>query len=883
MAYLCSYQCLWLYFILGQFNTLHIRADWPSPSSSRVQLLGLFHDTPNGSKPLTSSVHSRAMFKSAVMLSQQYQVRVNGEVLGWRAIDTTDDVMDTMRNVCVVVSASNIVGIVGPGLSKEASVIALFAGTLGIPAISYSATSYDLSDRNIYSTFYRTVPADSTGALAIAQLFIRFNWTSCVIVYQNDAFGTNGAKAISEAFHRYNLTVTQTISFNIEMHRIQGDLKQLLTSSPTRLVILWAQEDLAVLVVQNALDVDVFGPHFTWVLSANIPLSSFDEKWRPKLVGMLLMEPAVGSAVNAPTNTSLLTKSYRMWQKYELDSFPGPDKVHSYAIFAFDAAWLLIQSLARLCSTSTPNSSPCISIEASALCFDRRLRNASAFFREVDTTTLLGVSGPVQFGRNTTDRVSGSYYILKNVQHSAAGLRYVPVLVWSSSAVWTVATHGSTIIWPGSILVPPSGTPSAFGVTFRIIVFEVPPFTMKTEVIGHSGTKTTKLVGYLPDLIEHLQKKMGFTPQITMASSNLTYNQLVNAVANNEYDMVVADLIITAARREKVGFSTSIFDTSLRLIIRDESTTRLELLGYLKPFSRSLWFILLGAVIYAGLLIILFEGRENEALRDRSIVSKIAMSMWYSLGTIMGFGIDFNVSTAAGRLLTVGLSILSLILVAAYTANLASDLTVKKAKGLLSGIDDIKNGKVAFSRLGIPIDSAIEDYYLREVSSGSRNFYPLPTMSAAYSSLLDRTIDAAILDIGLSEYATNFLYCDLTLIGADFGRSTYGIAFQKNWIYAKDLDVSLLRLREAGVFEELKRKWFEGKVCSDVFETSTAMGIESMAGLFLTFAVISVLSVTLFAWLKGRRMRKHRKNKSTRRISKVRRQTSKVDELISSA
>ena len=53
------------------------------------------------------------------------------------------------------------------------------------------------------------------------------------------------------------------------------------------------------------------------------------------------------------------------------------------------------------------------------------------------------------------------------------------------------------------------------------------------------------------------------------------------------------------------------------------------------------------------------------------------------------------------------LLILSLMIVAACTANLASDLTVKKANGLISGFDDIKGGKL---------------------SNGSRNFYPLLTM-----------------------------------------------------------------------------------------------------------------------------------------------------------
>ncbi|CAF4830821.1 unnamed protein product, partial [Rotaria sp. Silwood2] len=70
--------------------------------------------------------------------------------------------------------------------------------------------------------------------------------------------------------------------------------------------------------------------------------------------------------------------------------------------------------------------------------------------------------------------------------------------------------------------------------------------------------------------------------------------------------------------------------------------------------------------------------KDNEDLQNRSIVSQLTMSIWYCFGNFVEYGVDFDVCTAAGRILTVGLHILSLILVASYTANLASDLTIAK-------------------------------------------------------------------------------------------------------------------------------------------------------------------------------------------------------------
>ncbi|CAF3090841.1 unnamed protein product [Rotaria sp. Silwood2] len=226
------------------------------------------------------------------------------------------------------------------------------------------------------------------------------------------------------------------------------------------------------------------------------------------------------------------------------------------------------------------------------------------------------------------------------------------------------------------------------------------------------------------------------------------------------------------------------------------------------------------------------------------------MSTWYSFGNIVEYGIDFHVNTAAGRSLISGLYILSLILVATYTANLASDLTISKSKDVISGIDDIKSGKIPFNPIGIRIGTAGEDYYLREVSNGNRNYYPLKSRKETFDNLLASIIDASFIDIGVGEYVTNNIYYNLTLVGEDFGEGLFGIITPQQWIYAQDLDVVILSLRESGTIEKLRQKWFELKNCPALSETSTAIGIEAISGLFMIFGVISILSLLLFTWMK---------------------------------
>ncbi|CAF3866145.1 unnamed protein product [Adineta steineri] len=843
-----KFRWLWLYFIFGLFVISYVTTAWPPSNSSNVQVLGIFEYLTNITESTVWSVQCRAMFISAILLSQQYNMTIQGQNISWQAVETEGDPMTALADTCQIISTSNIAGIVGSGISSESVVIAPFAAKIGIPVISYASTDPALSDGIVYPTFYRTVPSDNTTALAMAQLFIRFNWTSCIIIYQNDEYGTGGVQAITDIFSNQKLIVSQMIMFDIVTRTIRGDLKSLLKNSSIRVIILWMDSAYSSVFIQHVLDLDLLSPRFTWILTTPISLDSFNSTSYTKLSGMITVEPVPGGAVNAPINTTLLNAAYNIWQQYEPQTFPGANNVDFYAIFAFDATWSLIQGLNQLCSSFPNISSTCITFTGDSFCFDRRFVNSGTFMNVLDNTSFLGVSGPIQFSNTSTDRINGTYYIARNIQYSSTNVSYVPVLVWSDSNGWTTNTQTNVIIWPGNSSTVPTGFAALSGLNLRIAVIDSAPFTMMSEIQDGYGNISTKLTGYIPDLLDELKNRMGFIPNITYFSANASYGDLINLVANGTFDLFIGDVTITAARREIVGFSSTIYDNSLRVVVRDAASVKLDLWSYLKPFSFKLWITILGATIYAGILVYILEGRQNEALQDRSIVSLIGMSMWFSSSTIMGKSADFQTTTAPGRILTASLYILSLILVAAYTANLASDLTLLKSASSISGIDDIKNGKVSYSRIGIRVGSSIEDYYLREVSSGSRNYYPITSKTNVYDALLNGIIDATITDAGTAEYIVNNIYCNLTVVGSDFDQSAYGIVFQKNWLYEQDLDVAILSLREAGLFDNLTTKWFETNICSHSSDTSSAMSIESMAGLFLTCGVISILAILFFIW-----------------------------------
>ncbi|CAF4780718.1 unnamed protein product [Rotaria sp. Silwood1] len=797
------------------------------------------------------------MFKAALLLSQQYNITIDGQFIAWQVEQTSGKAINAMSSTCQAASASNIVGIVGPVLSRETPIIAEFGERVGIPVISYAATDPDLSDRNAYPAFYRTVPSDNAAATAIVKLFLRFNWTSCIIIYQNDAYGSGGEKALTKELMNNGLTVADTLIFDIVTLRTRNNMKNVLTSSSTRIVVVWAGSSYTSLILQNAFDSDVLGPHFTWILTSSVTLNSSNETFHQKIIGMLTVEPIPGSIVHAPTNTTLLNAAYNIWKQYEPETFPKSGKVNDYALFAFDATWSLIQSLKEFCSKATNSSSPCISFVNSSFCFDRHFPNSEPLFNTINNIRFLGVSGPIQFDVNVTDRIDGSFYYAQNSRNFSNRLSFVPVLRYSNRDGWQEYSEANVIIWSGNSLVPPTGGAKLDGVNLRIGVIQAVPYTMISTVINEFGQNTTKLNGYIPDLIDLLQNKMKFIPNIELIPSNTTYASLGQLVEDHLYDIIVGDVTVTATRRGKIGFSNSIFDNSLRLIMRKSPDVDMDLFAFMKPFSLKLWLLILGTTIFASILICLLEREKNPILKEKVIIGLCAMSVWYTFGNLVGYGAgSLHPETSAGRLLTAGLYILCLVLVASYTANLAAELTIAKTKNIISGIDDIKSGKIPFNRIGILVGTAGEEYYLREISSGSRNFYPLKSRQEMYNSLLNNLIDVSFHDTGAAEYVTNNIYCNLTLIGEGFDSSVFGIITPKQWLYGQDLDVNILSLRETDNLDNLRKKWFQVKKCSNSSPVSTAIRIESLIGLFILFGVICVLSLLLFALTKLKKFSK---------------------------
>jgi ABC-type amino acid transport substrate-binding protein len=390
-----------------------------------------------------------------------------------------------------------------------------------------------------------------------------------------------------------------------------------------------------------------------------------------------------------------------------------------------------------------------------------------------------------------------------------------------------------------------------------MVFLELPPFIiLKDPTVIYSGMtdkykriNLTEFDGFYKDVLLSLQKRMGFIPVITLAKPTTQYNELVEAVANGLFDTVMSTIIITEKRRRIVDFSTPLIPSSIRVVIRKPKSNQLNPIFFLNPFSWQLWIVILATVPLNSFLVWYFE-RQNGGGSEKRVIKTISSSSAYILNTMLNRG-SLSVESNAGRFLTYGLYIVQTILFSVYTASLLSYIITQSSDPTLSGIDDIKNGRIPPKRIGVVVGSAVEEYYLNSVSQGKKDFYPLQTADEVYTSLRNGYVDAALWNNLTIGYHTNNVYCDLMPTGVEFSLSSYQLPVKKDWLYKADLDSNILLLIQSEELDKISEKWFKSRGCgvAGPFDPERkSITLQATIGIFIILLIFIIAAIIIHCW-----------------------------------
>lgn len=94
----------------------------------------------------------------------------------------------TTGDKCTKDSDKPIAGLLGPGSSSNTIQVQNLLQLFEIPQIGYSATSMDLSNKNLYEYFLRVVPSDEYQAEAMLDIVTKFNWTYVAAIHTDGEY-----------------------------------------------------------------------------------------------------------------------------------------------------------------------------------------------------------------------------------------------------------------------------------------------------------------------------------------------------------------------------------------------------------------------------------------------------------------------------------------------------------------------------------------------------------------------------------------------------------------------------------------------------------------------------------------------------------------------
>lgn len=323
----------------------------------------------------------------------------------------------------------------------------------------------------------------------------------------------------------------------------------------------------------------------------------------------------------------------------------------------------------------------------------------------------------------------------------------------------------------------------------RLATVTRPPFSMQ-----QNGADT----GFSIDLWNALAEEMGATTEIMRVDS---FSEMLDMVRRGDVDAAAANISITAERETEMDFSQPIFESGLSILIPAEKSSGVSLLSAI--LSRDLLLAIGGAfglLLMAGMLMWLFE-RRQQAYFDHPPHKALFPAFWWALNLVVNGGFEERQpQSLLGRLLATFLVVSSLFLVSIFVAQITATMTVNAIQSSINSVNDLYG-----RRIGTTSGSTAAAFLDRR-DLPYNGYADFSTLIAAFER---SDLDAVVFDAPiLAYYAHTKGHRTGQLAGAVFMRENYGIALPTGSLLSESINQDLLKLRENGTYDAIRRKWF---------------------------------------------------------------------------
>ena len=186
--------------------------------------------------------------------------------------------------------------VIGAAASAVSVPVATLLRLFQLPQVSYSSSSARLNNRERYTYFFRTVPADDLQARAMIDLALRFNWMYVSTIYANDFYGEPGIDEFRKLANQNG--ICRDLDEGIDSNFVAADYNHLaskLLNSSANVVVLFASQGIAEQIftaLRNVSLMQGINRKFLWIASdAWARSTSVVSKFSESLVGLFGMAP----------------------------------------------------------------------------------------------------------------------------------------------------------------------------------------------------------------------------------------------------------------------------------------------------------------------------------------------------------------------------------------------------------------------------------------------------------------------------------------------------------------------------------------------------------------------------------------------------------------
>ncbi|XP_073402842.1 extracellular calcium-sensing receptor-like [Dendrobates tinctorius] len=288
---------------LGQFGDLVIGGTFP------IHVKTIYSETHFTSKPedlICQLLEVRSFQSTQALLFAVEEINKNPDflpniTLGFQIYDTCTVMRRAVEGTLWMLSGEELsvpnyqcgeegtlAGIVGDSASTRSILMAQILGLYRYPQVSYYSTSPLLSNKNLFPSFFRTIPSDTFQSQGLAQLILYFGWKWVGLLATDNEYGQFGIQVIKQEIVQAGACVAFIEDIMIgQPNRGAPRIVNVIKDSSAKVVLVLSADIHFMPVVEELAKQNITGK--IWIASESWSTSIFlnKEKFQPVLKGTI--------------------------------------------------------------------------------------------------------------------------------------------------------------------------------------------------------------------------------------------------------------------------------------------------------------------------------------------------------------------------------------------------------------------------------------------------------------------------------------------------------------------------------------------------------------------------------------------------------------------